>query len=111
MFFPSLQVRRFIVTSLGTIVDDTHHSFGGTQRLETLDSHIIPFSICSGLPYIDMSLPNPAELDNYSHVLFLSNIDCNPQSIADEYTVHDMDLTENYFQHNMYHPDTFTTYG
>jgi hypothetical protein len=44
------QMRHF-----GRIVDDNPCLFGGKQRLETLDGYIIPMSICSGLPYMDMS--------------------------------------------------------
>jgi hypothetical protein len=52
------QLRHF-----GTIVDDTPRQFGGKQRLETLDGYIIPLSIRSGLPYMDMSPPTQQELD------------------------------------------------
>jgi hypothetical protein len=39
------QMREF-----GTIVDDTPRSFGGKQRIETLDGYIIPLSIRTGMP-------------------------------------------------------------
>jgi hypothetical protein len=93
----------------GTIVDDTPCSFGGKQRLETLDGYIIPLSIRSGVPYMDMSPPTPSELDSYPH--FTSDMEWNPQSIVDEYPVQDLDLSDNDLQHNAYHPDTINAYG
>jgi hypothetical protein len=95
----------------GTIVDDTPRSFGGKQRLETLDGYIIPLSIRSGLPYMDMSPPTSTELDTYPHVFFTSDMEWNPQSIVDEYPVQDLDLNDDDLQHNEYHPDTINAYG
>jgi hypothetical protein len=48
---------------------------------------------------MDMSPPTPTELDSYPHVFFTSDIELNPQSIVDEYSVHEMDLTENDLEH------------
>jgi hypothetical protein len=63
------------------------------------------------LPYMDMSPPPPTEKDSYPHVFFTSDMEWNPQSIVDEYTVHDMDPTDNDMEHNEYHPDTIDAYG
>jgi hypothetical protein len=49
---------------------------------------------------MDMSPPTPAEIDSYPHVLFTSDMEWNTQSIADEYTFHDIDLTDNDLEHN-----------
>jgi hypothetical protein len=76
------QLREF-----GTIVDDTPRSIGGKYHLETLDGYIIPLSIRSGMPYMDMSPPTPSELDSYPHVFFTSDTEWNLQSIVDEYPV------------------------
>jgi hypothetical protein len=95
------QLRHF-----GIIVDDTPRLFGGKQRLETLDGYIIPLSIHSGLPYMDMSPPTTVELDSYPHVFFTSDMEWNPPDTVDEYTVHDLDLTDNGLIHNEYQPDT-----
>jgi hypothetical protein len=59
----------------------------------------------------DMSPPTPSELDSYPHVMFNSDMEWNPQCIFDEYTVHDLDLTDNDLQQNEYHPDTVNAYG
>jgi hypothetical protein len=100
------QLRHF-----GTIVDNTPRCFNGKQRLETLDDYIIPLSIRSGLPYMDMSPPTTIEIDTYPHVLFTPDTELNPQRIVDEYPIHEMDLTNNDLQHNDYHPDTINVYG
>jgi hypothetical protein len=60
---------------------------------------------------MDMSPPTPTELDTYPHVFLTSDMEWNPQSIVDEYTVHDMHLTDNDLEHNEYHPDTINAYG
>jgi hypothetical protein len=96
---------------VGTIVDSTPRCSNGKQRLETVDGYIIPLSIRSGLPYMDMSPPTPIELDTYPHVFFTSHLEWNPQIIVDENPIHDMDLTDNDLQHNDYHPDTIIAYG
>jgi hypothetical protein len=97
----------------GTIVDNTPRSFGGKQHLETLDGYIIPLSIRSGLPYVDMTPPTPTEFDSYPQVFFTSDMEWNPQTIVDvdEYTVHDTALTGNDLEHNEYHHDTINAYG
>jgi hypothetical protein len=95
----------------GTIVDDTPRSFSGKERLEALAGYIIPQSTRSDLPYMDMSPPTPTEFDSYPQLIFTSAMEWNPQNIVDEYTVHDMDLTENDLEHNEYHPDTINAYG
>ena len=94
------QLRHF-----GTIVDDTPRQFGGKQRLEALDGYIIPLSIRSGLPYMDMSPPTQEELDTYPHVFFTSDMEWHPQSVNDEYHVADLDITEDDLQVSDYHPD------
>jgi hypothetical protein len=105
-------VRIFILSPscviFGTIVDNTSRSFCGKQHLETLDGYIIALSIRSGLPYMDMYPPTPTEFDSYPHVFFTSDMEWNPQRIVDEYTVHDMDLTDNDLEHN--DPNTINTY-
>jgi hypothetical protein len=53
-----------------------------------------------------MSPTNPHKLDTYSHVFFTSDMEWHPQSIVDEYTVHDLDLTDDDLQHNENHADT-----
>jgi hypothetical protein len=60
---------------------------------------------------MDMSPPTPSELDSYPHVIFTSDMEWNPASIVDEYTVYDLDLTDNDLQYNEYHPDTINAYG
>ena len=87
------QLRHF-----GTIVDDTPRHFGGKQRLETLDGYIIPLSIRSGLPYMDMSPPTQEELDTYPHVFFTADMEWHPQSVNNEYHVADLDITEDDLQ-------------
>jgi hypothetical protein len=54
-----------------------------------------------------MSPPTASELDTYPHVFFTSDMELNPLSNADEYTIHDLDLTDNDLQHNDCHHDTF----
>jgi hypothetical protein len=88
----------------------TPRFINGKQCLETLDGYIIPLSIRSGLPYMDMSPPTPIELDTYPHVFFTSDTEFNPQSIVDELPIHEMDLTDNEWQYNDYHPDTINAY-
>jgi hypothetical protein len=58
-----------------------------------------------------MSPTTPTELDSYPKVLFMSDVELNPQSIVDEYRVHDMDTIDNDLEHNEYHPDTINAYG
>jgi hypothetical protein len=58
-----------------------------------------------------MSPQTPTELDSYPNVFFTSDKDWNPQIIVDDNTVHDMDLTDNDFEHNEYHPETVDAYG
>jgi hypothetical protein len=94
-----------------TIFNNTPCSFGGKQHLETLVRYIIPLSICSVKPYMDMSPPTPVKLDSYPHVFFTSDMEWSPQSIVDEYTIHDMDLSDNVIQNNKYHPNTMNAYG
>jgi hypothetical protein len=50
------------------IVDDTPRLLGGKQCLENLDGYIIPLSICSGIPHMDMSPPTQEELVTYPYV-------------------------------------------
>jgi hypothetical protein len=98
-----LQLRHFV-----TIVNNTPCSVGGKKRLETLDGYIIPLSICSGLHYMDMSPSTPSELDYYPNLFLTSDMEWNPKSIVDEYTDHDLDLTD---KHDEYHPYIFKAYG
>ena len=100
------QLRHF-----GTIVDDKPRKFGGKRRLETLDGYIIPLSIRAGLPYMDMSPPTPEEIDTYPHVFFTADTEWHPQSITDEYSVSDMELTDDDLQHSEYHPHQLDAYG
>jgi hypothetical protein len=100
------QLRHF-----GTIVDNTPHCFTGKQRLETFEGSIIHLSICSGLPYMDMSPATSIELDTYPHEFFTSDSEWNPQSIVDEYPIQDMDLNDNDLQHNYCHTETINAYG
>ena len=100
------QLRHF-----GTIVDDTPRQFGGKQRLETLDGYIIPLSIRSGLPYMDMSPPTQHELDCYPHVFFTADTEWHPQSISDEYPVSSLELTEEDMLLSDYHPNSINSYG
>jgi hypothetical protein len=65
------------------------------KRLETLDGYIIPFSICSGLPYMDMFPPTKEELDTYPHVFFIA----------------DLDITDDDLHHSDYHPGSLDVYG
>jgi hypothetical protein len=58
-----------------------------------------------------MSPPTPVELDYYPHAVFMSDMEWNPQRNTEEYTVHDLDLTDNEFQHNKYHPDNIYSFG
>jgi hypothetical protein len=62
------QLREF-----GTIVDNTPCSFGGIQHLQNLDGYIIPLSLRSGLPYMDMSPSTPTELGSYPDVFLKSD--------------------------------------
>jgi hypothetical protein len=55
---------------------------------------------------MDTYPPTPTELDAYPHVNFTSATEWNPKSIVDEYTIHELDLTDNYLQHNDYLPYT-----
>jgi hypothetical protein len=52
-------VRLFILSPRCVILSPS--SFGGKQHLKTLDGYIIPLSICSDLPYMDMSPPTPTD--------------------------------------------------
>ena len=96
----------------GLIVDDIPLQYTGTQCIITPDGYHIPLSIRNGLPWMDMSAPNPTELNSYPHVLFTSDMPWDPQIIDHEYNVDDLippsdpDLLS-----PAYHPDTLNDFG
>jgi hypothetical protein len=93
------QLRHF-----GTIVDDTPRLFGGKQR-------IIPLSICSGLPYMDISPPSQEKLDTFPHVFFATDMEWHPQSVNDKYSVADLYINDGDLQHSDYHPGRSDVYS
>jgi hypothetical protein len=99
------QLRNF-----GTIVEKTPHWCSGKQRLLTVDRYFINLSIQSGLPKMDMAPLGLNEIDTYPHVFFTVDLEWNPHNFVNEYTVHDLDLTDNDSQHNKYLADTINVY-
>jgi hypothetical protein len=83
----------------GTIVDNTPRIFGGKQRLETLDGYIIPLSIHSGFPRMDVFPPTQEELDTCPHVFCTADTEWHPQNVNDKYSVTDLDITDDELQH------------
>jgi hypothetical protein len=60
---------------------------------------------------MDMSPPTLVELASYPHFFFTSDIEWNPQTFVDEYTVHDLEPTDNDYEYNEYHPDIIKVYA
>jgi hypothetical protein len=83
------QLRQF-----GVHVCDTPCSLHGQQRIHHPDGYVIPLSIRNGLPYMDMYPPTDRDMDSYPHVIFTSDSDWDPTSLDHEYTVHDIDVSE-----------------
>jgi hypothetical protein len=44
---------------------------------------------------MDMPPLTPVELYSYPHFFFTSDIEWNPKTVVDEYTVHELELTDN----------------
>jgi hypothetical protein len=102
---PTVEVVKQSILSLNSnSLDDTPRCFNGLQRLQTLDGYVIPLSIRSGLPDMDMSPPTAEEIDTYPHVIF------NPQVIDDEYSVSDLDISKDTIPFPEYHPDTLNPF-
>ena len=98
--------------SFGIMVDDTPRQFqNGKQRLETPDGYIIPISIRNGLPYIDMAPPTDEDMESYPHVLFTSDLSWDPQSLDNEYSSADLDLTEGDVLGPAYRPNDINDVG
>jgi hypothetical protein len=57
-----------------------------------------PIVHCSALTYMDMSPPTQEKLDTYPHVFFTSDTEWHPQNVNDEYSVHDLDITDDDLQ-------------
>ena len=76
--------------SFGLIVDNVPLSFSGQQCIITPDGYHIPLSIHNGLPWMDMSAPNPTELLSYPHVIFTSDMPWDPQVNDHEYNIQDL---------------------
>jgi hypothetical protein len=97
----------------GIIVDDVPLSLSGTQCIKTPDGYHIPLSIRNGLPWMDMSPPNPTELQSYPHVMFTADTLWDPQVYDHEYSVHELQppLDDNNQLIPAYHPDTLNDFG
>ena len=60
---------------------------GFKKRIVTPDGYIIPLVIQGGLPYMPMSKPTDADLDNLPHIFFTSDMPWDPtvvDNILDE---------------------------
>jgi hypothetical protein len=65
------------------IVDDRSRVVGGTQRVISLEGHIIPLTFHSGLPYLDMRPPTDAEFESLPHVVLTADSDWDPSILDD----------------------------
>ena len=64
-------------------VDDRSKVVGGSQRIETSDGYVIPFSIESGLVYMNSTwVPTGDDLQQYPHV-FSTSPDIQDTSVLD----------------------------
>jgi hypothetical protein len=53
---------------------------------------------------MDMSPPTQDELDTYPHVFFTADREWHQQNVNDEYSVNDLDITDDDLQQSDYHP-------
>jgi hypothetical protein len=60
---------------------------------------------------MDMSPPTAEEVDTYPHVIFTSDKTWDPQVIDDEYSVSDVDISQDTMPFPEYHPDTLNRFG
>jgi hypothetical protein len=74
------------------------------QRLETPDGYFIPISIQNGLPYIEMHPPTDEELEAYPQFNFASDTPWEPQVFDNEYSVDELDLSEDDLAKSEHHP-------
>jgi hypothetical protein len=74
------------------------------ETLETPEGYFIPISIQNCLPYIDMHTPTDEELEAYPQVNFTSDKPLEPQVFDNEYSVDDLDLSEDDLVKAEYHP-------
>ena len=72
-------------------VDDRSRVVGGTQRVISLDGHILPLTFRSGLPYLDMRPPTDDELDLLPHVVLTADTEWDPATLDDEEGFYDAD--------------------
>ena len=54
--------------SFDLLVDDCAQSVGGNQCIVTNECYIVPLHYRDGLPYMDMSVPTPEDMDRYPTV-------------------------------------------
>jgi hypothetical protein len=98
--------------SFGIIVDDDPLSSSGQQCIITPDGYHIPISIRNGLPWMDMSAPNPTELLSYPHVIFTSDMPWDPQVHDHEYNIQDLEPpTDTTLLDPTYHSNTINDFG
>jgi hypothetical protein len=79
------------IKAFGLEIIETPHVLRGRQQIHHPDGYVIPLSIRNGLPYMDMSPPTDSDMDAYPHVFFTSDINWDPNSLDDEYTIDDME--------------------
>jgi hypothetical protein len=98
--------------SFGLIVDDVPLRFSGQKYIITPDGYHIPLSIHNGLPWTDMSAPNPTEFLSYPHVIFISDMPWDPQVYDHEYNIHVLQPpTDITLLNPTYHSETMNDFG
>ena len=63
----------------GNKVDDKSRLAGGRQCIETVDGYVAPIDIINGLPYLKMTPPTKAELEELPHIPFTSGEEWSPK--------------------------------
>ena len=73
------------IEHFGGVVHDSAKSMGGQQLVVTHKGYTIPFHVCNGLYYMDMSPAKDEDMEHYPHVFITADAPWNPDVVDEEF--------------------------